>query len=115
MDKRISYLPRLVENIKQANPVKIILFGSLASESGHENSDIDLLVVTEDEFIPKDYDEKMKINLKISELISEIKAKVPVDLIVHTLPMHQKFIEYGSLFSKEILTKGRILYERDYA
>jgi len=109
-----SYIPKLVESLKKADPSKIILFGSYAYGSPDINSDIDILVVTSDEFIPENYEEKMQVILKISGLISEIRAEYPVDLIVHTLPMHQRFMEYGSMFSKEILKNGKILYEKDY-
>ncbi|MBA7581899.1 hypothetical protein ES708_23812 [subsurface metagenome] len=112
MSAGIKYLPQIIEKLKQVNPYKIILFGSHANGTAYKDSDIDILVVTSDNFMPKNYDEKMKINLEVSGLISEIKAKYPVDLIVHTLPMHKKFIALGSMFSKEINKKGKILYER---
>jgi predicted nucleotidyltransferase len=113
MNSGTRYIPVLVERIKQVNPYKIILFGSYAAGTPNTDSDIDLLIVTSDTFIPENYDEKMELALKISHLISDIRSKQPVDLIVHTLPMHKKFIEYGSQFSKEILTNGKVLYERD--
>jgi uncharacterized protein len=113
MNDGFKYLPQLVEKIKQADPYKIILFGSYAYGIPDINSDIDILVVTSDDFMPANYDEKMQVNLKISRLISEIKAEHPVDLIVHTLPMYQKFIAYRSMFSKEVLKYGKVLYERN--
>jgi uncharacterized protein len=113
MNNGFKYLPQLVEKIKQADPYKIILFGSYAYGTPDINSDIDILVVTSDDFMPKNYTEKMQVNLKISSLISSIKAEHPVDLIVHTLPMHHKFIAYGSMFSKEVIKNGKVLYERN--
>jgi predicted nucleotidyltransferase len=113
MNSGFKYIPILVEKLKKANPYKIILFGSYANDTPGVDSDIDILVVTSDPFIPKDYEEKMRISLQISDLISEIRAEYPVDLIVHTLPMHRKFISYGSMFSREILKNGKVLYEKD--
>jgi uncharacterized protein len=113
MNAGLKYLPQLVERLKQADPYKIILFGSYAAGTPDIGSDIDILVVTSDDFIPKNYDEKMQVNLKISHLISAIKAEHPIDLIVHTLPMYKKFIAYGSMFSKDILKNGKVLYERN--
>ena len=110
-----EYIPLIVEKLKKADPSKIILFGSYAYGIPDKDSDIDILVVTSDNFIPENYNIKMKLNLNISMLISDIKVKYPVDLIVHTIPMHQKFLLLGSLFSKEITQKGKILYEKDYA
>jgi len=41
------------------------------------------------------------------------KVIIPIDLIVYTKPMYNKFNELGSLFSKEISQKGIVLYESD--
>ncbi|MFC2087173.1 nucleotidyltransferase domain-containing protein [Bacteroidota bacterium] len=109
--KRSKYIKPLIEKIKEVNPARIILFGSYAYGEPDEDSDIDILVVTSDDFVPQSFDEKMKINLAISGLISEIKSKHPVDLIVHTIPMHKKFISMESMFSKKIISEGKIVYE----
>ena len=94
-------------------PEKIILFGSYAYGEPTINSDIDILIVTGDETIPASFSEKSKIYLKISKAISEIKEKFPVDLIVHTKPMHRNFIEIDSLFARELQLKGKVLYEKN--
>lgn len=95
------------------HPEKIILFGSYAYGDPTANSDIDILVVTSDNVIPASFSEKSTIYLRISKAISEIKKEFPVDLIVHTKPMHQKFIEIDSLFARELLLKGKVLYEKN--
>lgn len=104
---------QITEKLKKAHLVKIILFGSYAYGTPTDNSDIDILVVTSDNFMPKTYAEKSKLVLKINALIADEKSKIPIDLIIHTLPMHEKFIELNSIFSREILQKGKILYERN--
>jgi hypothetical protein len=48
-------------------------------------------------------------------LLRDIRRKTPVDLIVHTQPMHRKFIEMNSLFAREVLEEGIVLYEADNA
>ena len=109
----LDHIPLLVENLKTTGPEKIILFGSYANGNPDEGSDLDILVVTGDDFIPSNFSEKSKIYLKIASTISDIRKKIPVDLIVHTKEMHKKFIELDSLFAKELLTKGIVLYEKD--
>lgn len=94
---------------------KLILFGSYASGSPTDDSDLDLLVVTDDKEMPSDFREKSKIYLKIATAIESVRRRMPVDLIVHTQPMHQKFIEIDSLFSREIQTDGKVLYEKNHA
>ncbi len=108
-----AYIPLLIEKLKQTKPEKIILFGSYAYGEPSPDSDLDILVVTSDEFIPASFREKSQIYLNVSKAISEIKMKFPVDLIVHTKFMHKRFVEINSLFAQEILTKGKVLYERN--
>ena len=106
-----TYLQQLTEKLKEINPYMILLFGSHAHGTLKEDSDIDLLVVTNDDFIPQTYDERIKLQLSVSKHIFEIAIQVPVDLIVYTLPMYKRFIELNSSFAKEITTNGVILYE----
>ena len=103
----------MLEKLLVTQPERIILFGSYAYAEPTINSDIDILVVTGDEIIPASFSEKSKIYLRISKAISEIKKEFPVNLIVHTKPMHQKFIEIDSLFARELQSKGKILYEKN--
>lgn len=103
---------QLVERLKKTDPCKIILFGSHAYGEPGLESDVDLLVVTEDDFLPKNFAEKNAIYLKVSNSITEIEKRIPIDLIVHTKAMHQKFIEMRSMFSRKIVTDGKVLYEK---
>jgi len=109
----LHYISLIVEKLKQTSPEKIILFGSYAYGEPTDQSDLDILVVTNDDFIPANFSEKSKIYLRISHAISEIKKEFPVDLIVHTKAMHQKFLENNSLFARELLSKGKLLYEKN--
>jgi predicted nucleotidyltransferase len=108
-----SYLPLIVTRLKNIGIHKIILFGSLTSDEVHMDSDIDLMVVTNDNHMPKSYKEKSDVYLKVSSALTDITGKIPIDLIVYTKPMYNKFNELGSLFSKEISQKGLVLYEAD--
>jgi len=101
---------QIVEALSPLNPEKIILFGSYAYGTPTEDSDIDLYIVTNDNFIPQTWRQKMNIKLTCSKAIKELKKKYDFDLIVHTQGMHKKFSEMDSLFSREILEKGNLLY-----
>ena len=96
----------IVERLKPLNPDKIILFGSYAYGTPNEDSDIDLYVVTKDEFIPKSYREKSEIHLKVSRALRDLLQKHPTDLLTHTKAMHNKFLALNSSFAKEITSKG---------
>jgi predicted nucleotidyltransferase len=109
----LSYIPLIIEKLKRTNPEKIILFGSYAYGDPSEGSDLDILVVTGDNIIPSNFSEKSLIYLRISKAITDIKKEFPVDLIVHTKAMHKRFIQNNSLFARELLTKGKVLYEKN--
>ena len=101
--------PEIIERLKPLNPDKIILFGSYAYGTPTEDSDIDLYIVTKDEFIPKDWEEKNNIAKEFAKRLRDLRRVVGIDLIVHTKKMNEKFLEMGSSFSKEIVSKGRVI------
>jgi len=103
----------LIENLKKIDPYKVILFGSYAYGKPHKDSDIDLLVVTNDQFIPNNFKEKNIIYLKVAKTLRNIEQKIPIGLIVHTKEMHKKFINLESMFSKRILKYGKVIYEKN--
>ena len=96
----------IVKRLKPLDPEKVILFGSYAYGTPTENSDIDLYVVTKDEFIPQSFKEKMNIKMKVSEAIRDLMKDIPTDLITHTKAMHSRFVEMDSMFSRKILRDG---------
>lgn len=87
-------------------PEKVILFGSLAHGDFNDDSDIDLYVVTKDEFMPSSWSEKNKIYLNISQCLRDLRKIYPIDLIVHTKKMYEKFIQLNSSMAKEIQLHG---------
>ena len=103
-----------MEKLKTIDPLKVILFGSHAHGTPHMDSDIDLLVVTRDEFMPRTFSEKMAIYLTVADTLSDIEKDVPIDLIVHTKAMHAKFIAMNGLFARKIVSQGAVLYERTH-
>ncbi len=63
---RKSYLPLIVSKLKSIGIEKVILFGSLTSGEVHPDSDIDIIVVTNDDFMPECYREKSEVYSKVS-------------------------------------------------
>ncbi len=108
-----EYIEIITEKLKSINPYLIILFGSYAYGTPHEDSDIDILVVTNDDFMPQTFSERLKYRLSVSNIIYEIAKKVPIDLLIYTKPMFEKFKELNSSFSQDILTNGKKLYENN--
>ena len=96
----------IVERLKPLNPDKIILFGSYAYGTPTEDSDIDLYVVTNDDFIPQSFRENNEFHLKIAGAMKDILERYPTDLLTHTKAMHKKFVEMDSMFSRKVLKDG---------
>lgn len=111
MENLQSFIAEIVQRIRTIYPERIVLFGSCAQGNPSPESDVDLLVVTNSDLLPRTFREKSDLYLQVAGLISDISQKIPVDLIVHTRKMHQKFIELDSGFSREISRNGKVLYE----
>lgn len=99
----------IVGYLRPINPEKVILFGSYAHGMPNPDSDIDLYIVTKEDFIPTNYEENLQIKMRVYLALSKFRKKYASDILVHTLPVHRKFIELGSSFSKDIMQKGIIL------
>jgi uncharacterized protein len=98
-------------SLQHLNVSKVILFGSYAKGTQTDDSDIDLLVVTNDNFVFESFAQKMEVKLKISNALNPLRKYADIDLIVHTKPMYEKFILLNSGFKKEILSSGSVIYE----
>jgi predicted nucleotidyltransferase len=99
-------LPGAIQRIvPELKPEKIILFGSYAYGNPTPDSDVDLLVIMNTK--AKDVDRYVAV----SNLL--YPRQFPVDILVKTpqeIEMEKK--KRGNFFLREILTKGKVLYER---
>ncbi len=84
------------------NPEKILLFGSHAYGKPHEDSDVDILVVLETR---NQLDMAVRISVKLD-------PPFPLDIIVRTPRRFQRRLEEGESFLTEIVSKGKVLYEK---
>jgi len=100
---------KIIECLKPIDPAMVILSESRAWGSKKQNSDIDLYVVTKDLDMPNSFADKMRIKSKVSKRLLELKKQFDADLIVHTIPMHQRFIKMNSSFAKKIMQQGKVL------
>ena len=96
----------IVNSLMPLKPDKIILFGSYAYGKPTEDSDIDLYVVTNDDFIPQSWKEKNQLYLSVSKLLREFRKYMAIDLIVHSKSMYKVFKDTNSSFYKYDIKKG---------
>ena len=94
---------QIVENFK---PQKVILFGSHAYGKPKEDSDIDLLVVMP--FECRSVEQAIKIRQRIY-------PKMPLDLLARTPAQIKERLDMGDFFIKDIIERGKILYESENA
>jgi uncharacterized protein len=106
----INYIRLSLRNL---NISKVILFGSWANDMQTDESDVDLLVVTNDEYVFQSFEQKMKTKVKIARALNGIRKFADIDLIVHTRPMFEKFLLMNSGFKNEIINSGKVIYEAD--
>lgn len=92
--------------LEPLHPEKVILFGSRAWGQPTVDSDIDLYVVTQDDFLPGTWRQKRDIVRDVSNRILDLRTRYSIDLLVHTKPMHRKFVETNSSFAREIMNEG---------
>ena len=94
------------EVAERFQPDQIILFGSQAYGTPHEDSDVDILVVMP---ARNQLDQAFKIRLALET------PPFPMDLIVRTPSTMKWRLEEGDWFLREIVEKGKVLYEKDHA
>jgi predicted nucleotidyltransferase len=79
-----TVLDSLVFSLKSSDPYKIILFGSYANGNPNENSDIDLMVILDNNHVSKTYEERLNKKIFIRNLVLEINRKIPLDILVYS-------------------------------
>jgi predicted nucleotidyltransferase len=79
MKETSKELTLILERLKKLNPYKVILFGSFAYGRPDRNSDVDLIVVTNEEYFPANYQEKSDLYLKVSNALTDVAGKIHID------------------------------------
>jgi predicted nucleotidyltransferase len=100
-------LPQAVKKIAETlKPEKIILFGSYAYGKPTPDSDVDLLVIMRTKASHKER------YLAVALLLRP--RQFPIDIVVKTPDeIDQALKNQGNFFIREILAKGKVLYERE--
>src|SRR6202047_3506680 len=83
-------------------PERIILFGSYAYGTPHADSDVDILVIMP---ARNQHDQAVRIRWAVP-------APFPMDLLVRTPHNMRWRLKEGDSFLREIVSKGKILYEK---
>lgn len=93
-------MKKIVEEFK---PEKIILYGSFAWGTPHDDSDLDFFIIKNTN-LP---------SLKRIEFLDGLfsRREFPMDFLVYTPDQVRRQLTEGDFFVKEIMTRGKVLYD----
>lgn len=91
---------------KEFKPQKIILFGSYAYGKPNADSDVDVLIIMS--FSGRNPE-------KATEIWMATKPKFPVDIMVRKPAELKKRLAMGDFFMRDVVNKGKVLYEAAHA
>lgn len=105
--KKMAFIKRMCQKIVEGfHPEKIILFGSRAYGTPRADSDIDLLVMMNYE--GSHLAQAARIRKHLGMLVS-------LDLLVRTPEEVQRRIEIEDDFMREIVERGKVMYEANHS
>ncbi|MDR0301144.1 MAG: nucleotidyltransferase domain-containing protein [Treponema sp.] len=107
-----AVLENLIVSLRPSDPYKVILFGSYAKGTPNEDSDIDLMVILDNNHVSKTYQERLNKKVFIRNLVLEINRKIPLDILVYSKEELSLIKKYGNYFIDEIEKTGKIIYEK---
>ena len=107
-----AVLDNIVNSLKSSDPHKIILFGSCANGNPNVNSDIDLMVILDNNHVSKTYEERLNKKIFIRNLVLEINRKTPLDILVYSKEELNIIKKHGNFFVDEIEKTGKVIYEK---
>ena len=107
-EKIVAHLTeRLVEDLGDKIE-SIVLYGSVARNEAHEDSDIDILVVTRDD------------DRKLYDRISKIRTRIDLDnntltaLVQMSRNELERYLKLGSPFMESVAEEGVVLYDSGF-
>lgn len=112
MNAQQHCIEEIVSRPSPLEPHKIVLFGSQASGTSRDDSDIDLLVILDSNAISQTYEEKMAKKLSVRDRILDISKAIAVDLVVYTKAEYETLEAARGSFVREVDRTGRVLYEK---
>jgi predicted nucleotidyltransferase len=107
-----AILNDLVASLKESNPYKIILFGSYAAGTENKDSDIDLMVILDNDDVSRTRQERMAKKLFVRKLVRKINYQFALDILVYSKAELKIIKENGNYFIDEVEKTGRVLYEK---
>jgi uncharacterized protein len=93
--------------LAEIEPSQIILFGSYARGDQHELSDIDLMILTEENISRP---QKLELIYKLQKAFLDLNYKI--DLVLKNLGDYNKYKNYIGTINYSVSQKGKVLWTR---
>jgi len=92
----------LAERLRIIDPKMVVLFGSHAHGTPSQDSDFDVYVVTKDQFIPRNYQEKRQLDIltDLDDLYINARCSGDFGLLPHGKPSREEAREF-MMFAQE--------------
>ncbi len=89
--------------IRRYRPQKIIVFGCFARGDIHQASDLDLVIIknTKDRFLKR-----------MDRVLDLCDGEIAVEPLIYTEAEFEKMLEEGNDFLDTVVSKGKVIYER---
>ena len=107
-----EYLRQTLAALNGEPVKKIILFGSATSGEIGVDSDLDLLVVVDTDYLPNTYQQRMEYRLQILRKVRAVGNRIPLDLLIYTRSEYEILTQDLSSFMKDVHDCGKVIYER---
>jgi len=104
-----NHIESVKKQISQLNPFKVMLFGSYAHGMPDEDSDMDIIVILDNEDMPQNFSERMKNHSKVRKNLRAINKKIAMDILVYTKAEWNKLIETDNSFIREVTETGKVI------
>jgi predicted nucleotidyltransferase len=88
---------------------QIIVFGSYAIQNKNNDSDIDLIVILNQQGLSKSYSEKIKKRLSVTQLLTSFRKTFPLDVLVYSIDEWNLLLKQDSSFINEIKKTGILI------
>lgn len=109
----VKFLNKIVEKLKTSvSPYKIVLFGSYAKGKAKPDSDIDLMVILDSNYLSRTNGERNERDRSVEDLLIGVRYRYGMDLKIFSRADYKKLKDKDSFFVWEIERTGETLYEK---
>ncbi|MDR3000744.1 MAG: nucleotidyltransferase domain-containing protein [Fibromonadaceae bacterium] len=112
MSLSADVISRIIQSLMGLNVYKVILFGSYASGTATEDSDIDLVIILDTEEFAKTFDERMDRSAPINKSLRGIRKDFSMDIVIYSKGEYYYLKKRENFFVQELEKTGKELYAK---